>query len=327
MNSNTETSSRRKLIWLDCDPGHYDALAIILAGHSSNIELLGISTVAGNQTLEKTTENALKILSVSGLQNIDVVKGQSTPLVRPSRICPEIHGNSGLDCSTVFPVLTKGPISKKAVLHIFEVLSKATHPVILVATGCLTNYALLLTLYPEIKPKIEQLILLGGAMGIGNISPVAEFNILIDPEAAKIVFEAGLNLVQIPLEVTHTALVTPSVIFRIQEMKTVYSDLIVDLLNFFAETYKKVFHFEYPPLHDPLAVLYAIDPSLFQTTLMRVDIETQSEMCSGQTICDVYNMSLKPKNAYVAQKVNVEAFWDHMINALKLANGTSILNK
>jgi inosine-uridine nucleoside N-ribohydrolase len=141
-----------------------------------------------------------------------------------------------------------------------------------VATGCLTNFALLLSVFPEIKQKIEKIVLLGGAVGIGNISPCAEFNILIDPEAAKIVFDSGVEIVMVPIEVTHTALVTPSVISRVKALDSPFGQLCVDLLNFFGETYKRVFYFDFPPLHDPLAVAYVIEPSLFVTRHLRVDI-------------------------------------------------------
>lgn len=330
---------KRRKVWLDCDPGHDDAFAIMLAGHNPNLELIGISTVHGNQSVKKTTSNALKTLSVSGLTKIKVVPGQSKPLVRPDKVCPEIHGESGLDCSDSFSLLMKKEESlhhdqlvsdKKAIIYMYETFSNIAsqgEKVTLVATGTLTNVALLLTVFPEVKETIEQIVLLGGAMGIGNMSPSAEWNILVDPEAAKIVFEAGVKLVMIPLEVSHTALVTPEIVDRIRKMDTQFSALCIDLLHFFAETYKRVFHFEYPPLHDPLAVAYVINPSIFETVLMRVDIETVSELTSGRTICDIYHMSKLPKNVFVGQKVNVEEFWNLLISSLTLANSVSSLNK
>jgi len=322
---------------LDCDPGHDDAFAILLAGHNPRINLLGISTVAGNQTVEKTTNNAQRITSVGGLSHIKIVKGQAVPLVRPSQICPEIHGESGMDCSDAFSVMLKQQtshsadqiVNKKAVNYMFEVIDNETKygdKVTLVATGCLTNVALLLTIYPEVKQKLDKIVILGGAIGFGNITPAAEFNILIDPEAAKIVFESGVHFVMVPLEVSHTALVTSEVIERIRDMKTPFSALCVDLLMFFMKQYKEVFGFEHPPLHDPVAVAYVINPSLFQTKFVRVDIETSSELCSGRTVCDMFGMSKKPKNVHVAEKVDVEAFWNLLLDALRSANSLSSLN-
>jgi len=266
-------------VWLDCDPGHDDAFAIVLCGHNLKLKLLGISTVAGNQSVEKTTQNALTILNLAGLSYIDVVPGQATPLLRPSKVCPEIHGSSGLDCSIPLPTPKKKCLFKKAIIHMSEVIAEYPEPVTLIATGCLTNYALLLSIYPELKGRIKELVLLGGAMGIGNISPVAEFNILLDPEAAKIIFESGIRIVMIPLEVSHTVLVTQKILERISSLgSTLFSKIMIELLVFFSDTYKKVFKFEYPPLHDPLAVSYVIDPSIFDTELMRVDIEITSEL-------------------------------------------------
>jgi len=316
----------QQLVWLDCDPGHDDAFAIILAGHNEHIKLLGVSTAAGNQTIDKTTRNALKVLSVCGLDHIDVVPGQALPLMRAPMICPEIHGSTGLDCMVGFPPIAKECLKKKAIFHMYDVIGSSSQPVVLVATACLTNVALLLTVFPEIVPHISKIVLLGGAIGLGNMSPAAEFNILVDPEAAKIVFESGVPIVMVPLEVSHTALVTPDIVARISQMSSPFSVLMVDLLMFFKKTYEDVFRFTYPPLHDPLAVAYAINPNMFTTTLMRVDIETSSPLCSGRTVCDVYNMSPLKKNVWVATKVNVDLFWDMMIAALEKANKVSFLN-
>jgi len=155
------------------------------------------------------------------------------------------------------------------------------------------------------------------------MSPAAEWNIMVDPEAAKIVFESGVDLVMIPIEVSHTALVTEEIIKRISMMNSQFSELLVDLLLYFKQTYKDVFKFDNPPLHDPLAVAYVIDPTLFKTELMRVDIETMSPLCRGRTLCDIYHMSYAPKNVNVALSVNVTKFWDLLLDALALANAKS----
>jgi len=244
-------------------------------------------------------------------------------------ICPEIHGNSGLDTinGTLPDVPLKEPIKEKAIIHMYKIISQSQEPVTILATAALTNIALLITIFPEIKQKIKQIILLGGAMGTGNISPVAEFNILVDPHAAKMIFESGLKIIQIPLEVSHTCLVTDDIIKEIKSWNTPFSVVLIDLLMFFAKTYKEVYGFQDPPLHDPLTVAYAINPDIFETRFLRVDIETNSELSKGQTVCDIHHRTNKQKNVHVAMKVNVSKFWEMLLHSLKIANQQSILNK
>uniref|UniRef100_A0A6B2LA08 Inosine/uridine-preferring nucleoside hydrolase domain-containing protein n=1 Tax=Arcella intermedia TaxID=1963864 RepID=A0A6B2LA08_9EUKA len=315
---------------MDCDPGHDDACAIMLAGHNPHLELLGISTVMGNQTLQKTTMNALKVLAISGLDDIKVVPGQAKPLIETLAVCPEIHGDSGLETAKEsFPdVQIKEPVQQKAIIYMNQVFSKTEGKITIIATACLTNIALLLTVFPEVKEKIEEIVILGGAMGIGNMGPVMEWNIMVDPHAAKIVLESGLKIVLIPLEVTHTCLVTEAILDRIKAMQSPFSRLLVSLLTFFAETYQKTFNFSSPPLHDPLAVAYAIDPSLFETLFTRVDIEVESKLSKGQTVCDIYLMGKKElRNVHLATKVDVNKFWDLMFDAWNTTNNLSSLNK
>jgi len=267
-------------------------------------------------------------VTMSGIQHVDVVAGQGKPLIRHLDVCPEIHGDSGLDTEKgSFPkIYTKAPINQKGILYMYQIISQCPDQVTIIAIAGLTNVALLLTIFPEIKSKIDKIVLLGGAMGIGNIGPVMEWNIMVDPHAAKIVFESGLKIVQIPLEVSHTCLVTQEIQSELKTWNTPFSFLLVDLLTFFAKTYKEVFKFDYPPLHDPLAVAYVIAPEIFTTEFMRVDIETNSELSSGQTVCDVYHRSAKPKNVHLATKVDVGAFWKLMMAAWKSANSKSPLN-
>lgn len=326
-------STNKRPLWLDCDPGHDDAMAIILACYHPSLELLGISTTCGNQTIEKTTNNACKILQIINKTEVDVVAGSNAPLMRPSKICEEIHGETGLD-GTQFPVITKQalPSETKAIYHMFHVISKRYRAtgqrVHLVATGQLTNVALLFSVHPEVKPMLEQVTIMGGCIGIGNTSPAAEFNIECDPEAARIVFNSGVKLVMVPLEVTHTALVDPLVLERISTMNTPFSKLIVELLLFFKQTYRDVFRFEHPPLHDPCAVAYVIDPSLFDSEFMRVDIDCESPYCAGRTVCDIFHMRpAETRNCIVAQRMNVNEFWNLMIGALEEANQQSCLNE
>jgi len=158
------------------------------------------------------------------------------------------------------------------------------------------------------------------------MTPVAEFNVLVDAEAAKIVYDSGVEIVQIPIQVSHKVLVTSEILERISSINTKFSKLMISLLTFFAQSYKQLFKMDAPPLHDPLTVAYVINPNLFTVRKMRVDIETSSPLCYGQTVCDIYDMSNKPKNCFVAEDVNVDGFWELMIEAIILANGQSPLN-
>ncbi|GAQ84607.1 inosine-uridine preferring nucleoside hydrolase family protein [Klebsormidium nitens] len=320
-----EPVQQKKAVWLDCDPGHDDAMAIILAAFTHSLDLLGISTVASNQSLEKVTENAQRILALIHREDIGVVPGATKPLLRPVRTCPEIHGESGLDGARL-PQPTVRPLLGKSVNVMFDAISKrfkndgSSQKVSLVATGALTNIALLLSVYPEIKEMIE-ITMMGGCLGIGNTGPVVEFNIQCDPEAASMVFESGVSVTMVPLEVTHTANVSPAVISAIRTTNpTPFRETICHLLEFFKKTYREVFNKEFPPLHDPCAVAYVIEPEMFKVDHLRVDIETRSELSAGQTVVDVWKQSGRPPNVHVARKMDVKAFFNTMLLALDKAD-------
>jgi inosine-uridine nucleoside N-ribohydrolase len=322
-----------KSIWLDCDPGHDDAIAISLAAHSPSLKLLGVSTVGGNQSIEKVTKNALCFLAAIGNSHVQVFRGQENPLMRRAVPCPDIHGNSGLDRldgDVDFWDSHMTAVDPPAAPHIFAAIQaefqRTQQPVYLVCTACLTNAALLLVLYPQVKPMIK-LVLMGGSLGKGNTGSVAEYNIQHDPEAAKIVFESGVDLTMVPLDVTHTALVTPEVLQQlVGHLGSNFGALVRGLLLFFGSTYKRVFGFEFPPLHDPLAVAYVLDPSKFSTELHRVDVETLSELGAGQTVCDFWSTSGRPKNVRVALAVDLDWFWTELAEALARADRVSPLN-
>ncbi|EGC32708.1 hypothetical protein DICPUDRAFT_56928 [Dictyostelium purpureum] len=322
----------RKAVFLDCDPGHDDAFAILLACYTEMFTVLGISTIGGNQTVEKTTNNALRILELIGKSNstISVVKGVLQPLARPPMVCPEIHGDTGLDlrpgCTLKVPDATQQPITDKpAIQFMWESISKYYNEnngekVTIVATGPLTNVALLFLVYPQVKPMVDVSIL-GGSINFGNISPASEYNILVDPEGAKVVFESGVPITMVPLDVSHMALVNKEVIDRIAALKkegdtNQFIDIIIELLLYFSDNYKLIFDFEHPPLHDPLAVAYLIDPSIFTSRLLRVDVETSSNLCLGRTVVDLFNFSKLEKNVNVCTNIKIEKFWDMLIHAI-----------
>lgn len=316
----------RRPVWLDCDPGHDDAFALLLAGHHASLELLGVSTVAGNQTLDNVTRNALRVLHCGGLGAVRVAKGAAKPLLGPPKTCPEIHGESGLDGPEV-PCATREPEAAAAITVMAEAIkgaAKQGERVVLVCTGALTNAALLLAVYPELVEVVE-VVFMGGALGQGNTGPVQEFNIMIDPHAAQMVLQAGCPVTMVPLEVTHTVLVTPGVLDRVGTASP-FRQLMSSLLTFFAESYSKVFGFRDPPLHDPVAVAYVVAPHLFQTRRLRVDVECASPLSFGQTVCDVWAQSGNAPNCTVATAVDVEGFWDLQHAAIAAADAASPMN-
>jgi inosine-uridine nucleoside N-ribohydrolase len=304
----------RQPIVLDCDPGHDDALAILLAAASPALELVAITTVAGNQSLDKTALNARRICSVAGIRGVPVAAGCDAPLKRPRIASPEIHGESGLD-GPAFAAPTV-PLDPR---HGVEVILDAaqTHgDLVLVATGPLTNVATAMARDAALARRLRRVVLMGGAIGLGNVTPAAEFNIGADAEAARAVFESGVPITMVPLETTHRALATPEVMERIAALDFPLAQLCVELLAFFAETYLRVFGFAAPAVHDPCAVAWLIDPGIVPTRRMRVDIETTAEFSYGRTICDWYGVTRREPNAEVGVDLEVERFWDLMVGAL-----------
>lgn len=305
---------KQKII-LDCDPGHDDALAILLAGHHPQVELLAITTVAGNQSVDKTTLNALKVCSLAGLRSIPIARGMDRPLVVPAQHAADIHGESGLDGPDI-PAPEIEPVSKHAVDLLIELLLQSAGDITLVPTGPLTNIAMAIRQEPAILPKIKGISLMGGAIGLGNVTASAEFNIYADPHAAAIVFGCGRPITMCPLEVTHQALATEQVVSRLRAAQRPVATLAADLLGFFAETYRKVFDFPAAPVHDPCAVAAVIDPTIIKSKFVRVEIETRGEWTRGRTACDMYGSLGQEPNAQVGYALEVERFWDLLIAAI-----------
>jgi inosine-uridine nucleoside N-ribohydrolase len=290
-------------IILDCDPGHDDAIAILLALASPEVELLGITTVHGNQTLEKTTQNALKVLELVGRRDVPVARGADRPLVRELTVADHVHGESGLD-GPALPEPTAAVVADDAVAFLAERLAPE---VVLVPTGPLTNVARLLTDHPDVRP--ERIVLMGGSIGLGNITPAAEFNIWADPEAAAIVFESGIDITMVGLDVTHEAIVGPERVERLRRMGRVGA-VVAELLDFFSVFHRETYGWEGSPVHDALAVASVIRPGLLETAHRRVGIETASELCRGRTVVDLYPRGESTPNARVAVQVDSAAFLD-----------------
>lgn len=305
---------KHKII-LDCDPGHDDAIALLLAAHHPEIDLLAITTVAGNQSVDKTTTNALKVCSLANIRNVPVARGMERPLLRPAQHDPNIHGESGMDGPNV-PEPDMEPVSQHAVDLLIDMLLHSEGDITLVPTGPLTNIAAAIRSEPAILPKIQAISLMGGAIGLGNRTPEAEFNIWADPEAAAIVFGCGRPITMSPLEVTHQALATDEIIGRLRSAKRSVANFVADLLVFFGGTYRDVFGFPAPPVHDPCAVAAVIDPTILQAHMAFVAIETGGEWTTGRTVCDVYGRWGKQPNVRLGYGLNVSRFWEMLIEVL-----------
>ena len=309
---------KHKII-LDCDPGHDDVIALLLAAHHPEIELLAITTVAGNQTVEKTTLNALKVCSLAGIKDVPVAMGMDRPLVRPARFAADIHGESGLDGPEI-PEPTIERVPQHGVDLLIELLLNSDGDITLVPTGPLTNIAAAMRREPAIISKIKAISLMGGAIGLGNTTPAAEFNIWVDPEAAAIVFGCGRPITMVPLEVTHQALATDEIMARLRGSGRQVANFAADLLVFFADTYRQIFGFAAPPVHDPCAVAAVIVPDIIRGHMMNVEIETRGEWTMGRTVCDVYHTMGKVPNARVGYALEVERFWDMVVETLLTYN-------
>lgn len=304
----------RKVI-MDCDPGHDDAIAIILAAAQPELEILAITTVSGNAEIEKTTQNALQICDLISLNDVVVSKGASEPLVRLRENAPGIHGESGLD-GPKFPEPSRSWSEEHGVDTIIRLVKESTEPVTLLPTGPLTNIALALTKAPEIKSNIDEIVLMGGGT-IGNWTPTAEFNIWADPEAAKKVFDSGIPTVVMGLDITHQALATKEVIDEVNKIENHVAKIVGELLVFFASTYKEMFDFDGAPVHDVLTVAYCVAPELFKTKDVNIVVETKGEYTAGTTLVDLHGVTGRKVNAKFGLELDVDGFWKLMIDALK----------
>jgi inosine-uridine nucleoside N-ribohydrolase len=273
---------------LDCDPGHDDFVAILLAAASPALELRAITTVAGNGTLEQTTRNALLTCTLAGIRDVPVAAGCDGPLLGSLgrvRTAAEVHGASALDGAELGePDVAVDP--RHAVDLLADVLRASDRPVTVVATGPLTNVALLLRRYPSVREAIGEIVLMGGSASGGNWRPLAEFNIWVDPEAAHVVFSSGLPVTMCGLDVTHQALATDAVLAQLRALGTPLAATVVDLLGFFAERYKSLWGFPAAPVHDPVAVARVIDPRIVGCVDAHVAIELNGTHTRGATVVD-----------------------------------------
>lgn len=307
------STEKRKII-LDCDPGHDDAIAIVLAGLSEKIDLLAVTVVSGNQTLEKTANNALNVVEYLNL-SVPVGKGMPRPLIKPRVVCDAIHGVSGLD-GMDFPPHTQKFDDRNGIDLIIDTCLK-TDKLTMVTTGPMTNLAMAIRLEPKILEHIDKIVLMGGSIQSGNVSPAAEFNILTDPEAAHICFTCGLPIYMVGLDVTRKVKVLPNVMERMKKLNTKCSKMFDLLMTVFNENQKKTFGHEGGPLHDPATIVSLIDESVITFTQMHVEIDLSRGPSYGRTNCGGTETEEKEKNCYVATEINVDKYWDVIEYILK----------
>ncbi len=298
-------------IVIDCDPGHDDAIAILLALASPEVELVGVTTVAGNQTLDKTTRNALVTLELAGRSDIPVAAGADAPLRRPLRTAAHVHGESGLD-GPELPEPSARPVDAHAADFLAELIDTG---VVLVPTAPLTNLALMLDRHPDVRDRLERIVWMGGAIGEGNVTPAAEFNALVDPEAAAAVFGGGIPVTMIGLDITHRALFTRMHAEQVRGAGRA-GRFVAELSDFFQGFHERSYGFDGSPIHDAMAVGHVIDPTLVETRHVNVVVETESEFCDGRTVVDLRGVSGRAPNAHVGVDVDAGRFLDLLVSRI-----------
>ena len=307
----------RKII-IDCDPGQDDAVALFLAMSSpGELDLLGITTVAGNVPLELTQRNARQMCDIAGRPDMPVFAGCSQPISRPLVTAEYIHGESGIDGIDAIDPVT--PLqSRHAVDFIIETLLAADDATItLVPTGPLTNIATAIDREPEILSGIEQIVLMGGAMReSGNRTPSAEFNILVDPEAADTVFRCGRPITAMGLDVTHQVLSTRERVARIEALRNPVAMATVGMLSFFHRYDTQKYGSQGTPLHDPCTIAYLLQPDLFKGKACNISVETRSELTLGHTAIDFWHVTDRPINANWIYAVDADGFYDLLTDRL-----------
>lgn len=291
---------------LDCDPGHDDALAIMLAVADPAIDLLAVTTVAGNVTLENTTVNALRVLDMVGRPDIPVAAGADRPRVRELSTAASMHGDGGL--AGPLPVApSRPPSSLTAVELIAQVLTEASEPVTLVVTGPQTNAAAALESLPHLRDRIARIVFMGGAVDLGNWTPAAEFNIWVDPEAADVVLRSGLDLTMIGLEVTHQAWLADAHADALRGRGDC-GQFVAELLDHFVGFHQERFGWEGAPIHDAVTIAHLIDPTLVTTVFANVQVDLESELCVGRTVVDRWRVTDRTPNCHVGLGIDRDRF-------------------
>ncbi len=302
---------RRKII-IDTDPGQDDAVAIMMAfAHPEKLDILGLCAVAGNVPLSFTSRNLRIVCELCGRPDAAVYEGALKPLNRPQVTAEHVHGRTGLD-GVELPEPVMAAQAKHAVDFIIDTLrSEPAGTVTLCTLGPLTNIALALNKAPDIAGRVRELVMMGGGFFEGgNITPAAEFNIYVDPEAAKIVFASGMPIVMMPLDVTHQLLTTKARVAKIAALGTRPASVLVDWLAFFERFDIEKYGSDGGPLHDPSVIAYLLKPELFLGRDCNVEIETESELTVGMTVVDWWHVTERPRNVKVMRNVDADGFFD-----------------
>ena len=319
-------------MWIDCDVGQDDVFAIILGVFSKELNILGISTSYGNSALENTTNNTLSLLTALGNTTIPVYKGMEKPFLnRKSMRNTKTHGASGLAGTDLLPKPSRTFESIHAVTAMEQVFSRMNdNSVSLVVTGPLTNTAFLIAMHPNVTDKIKQIVIMGGAIGMGMTTPTSEMNIVSDPESAEAVF--GNNrltgkIVLIPLETTHTAIATQAVMSAMVSKESNFRRMLHGLVSHFARGYAEIYGFlDGPPIHDPLTIFYLLHPEVFKTKLVKVSV-VLGGLADGETVCDIFHKRTgEVPNVHVSQKTDPDLFWRTMLAAIDAADIQSTIN-
>ena len=300
---------------LDCDTGHDDAIALMLASKHPEIELLGVTVVAGNQTLDKTLPNTLNVCQHLQL-DVPVYGGMDRPMVRDRIVADDIHGKSGLD-GPVFARRFKRAQKKHAVSYLIETLMASEGDITLVPVGPLSNIAMALRLEPKIAKKIKRIVLMGGAVGIGNATPSAEFNIFADPEAAHVVFTSGVPIVMMPLDLTNETIASKEIIERMEGISNRAGRLFGDIMRYTLRS-QAVNGLKGGPVHDVTAVMYLVHPEFFHTKEMYVEIDLTRGPSYGRTVADINDRFHKKPNAIVGLSTDLPAFWNEVERVLRM---------
>jgi pyrimidine-specific ribonucleoside hydrolase len=300
---------------LDCDPGHDDALALLVGLARPELRLLAVTTVAGNAGLPETTRNALRVLTLLGRTDIPVAAGAAGPLMRPLHVADNVHGASGLEGADL-PEPAFAPRPEGAIELIRATLEASSEPVTIAAVGPLTNIALLVRTHPELLERVASIRVMGGAITEGNTTASAEFNIWQDPEAARIVFDCGRPITLMTLDTTHQALFRAADVERLEGLGTRVATVFADLLRFFGRFHAQRYGWDGSPIHDAVTVAHLAVPDLVRTVAYRVDVETTSELTRGRTVVDLYAQTGRPPNVDVGRDIDRERFVDLLIEAV-----------
>lgn len=306
-------------IILDCDPGHDDAIAMILAVSSPKINLLGVTTSSGNQRHGQTLRNAMSMLTLMNQQSVPVASGNHAPLMRKLISGVSMHGFTGLDGAEL-PMPNFHAKSMPATEMIADIVANHDEKVTIVITGPCTNIALYLAIHPEQKNRIKRIVIMGGAMGVGNWGPTTEFNIQVDPEAAQMVIDSGIPITLVPLNVAFEAQLLDEDLKKIRKFKNPVSEVVSGLLEFYGMKFDMHWDFEGLPLYDVCTIAWLIDPDKFEGKNVNVEVETRGDLTAGETVIDYYGISRRKPNAEVLFHIDRPWFANTIIDSVKSFN-------